>query len=57
MYKEKDRSRYGFQAIYPFTKQTSLFVDSYYRPEQTWMNGDKTSNNFWFWALELRHNF
>lgn len=57
VYKEKNRSRYGFQAIYPFTKQTSLFVDTYYRPEQTWMDGDKTSNNFWFWALELRHNF
>lgn len=57
LFKEKNRSRYGFQAIYPFTKQTSLFFDTYYRPEQTWINGHKTSNNFWFWAAELRHNF
>ncbi|RJL52908.1 hypothetical protein [Pectobacterium carotovorum] len=56
-YKEKDRSRYGVQVIYPFTKQTSLFADVYYRPELTWVNGDRTSNNFWFWALELRHKF
>lgn len=57
VHKQKDRSRYGMQAIYPFTKQTSLFADVYYRPEQTWTDGDKTRNNFWFWALELRHNF
>ncbi|SCC50141.1 hypothetical protein [Kosakonia oryziphila] len=57
VHREKNRSRYGFQAIYPFTKQTSVFADLYYRPEQTWANSVKSSNNFWFWALELRHNF
>ncbi|WP_313083278.1 hypothetical protein [Atlantibacter sp.] len=56
-YKEKNRSRYGFQALYPVTKQTSVFADVYYRPELTWANDTRTSNNFWFWALELRHNF
>lgn len=57
VHKKKDRSRYGFQMIYPFTPQTSLFADVYYRPEQTWDQGGKSHNNFWFWALELRHNF
>ncbi|WP_392559274.1 hypothetical protein [Orbus mooreae] len=33
-FKEKDRSRYGFQTIYPFTKQALLFTDFYYRPEK-----------------------
>lgn len=56
-YKEKNRSRFGFQSIYPFTNKTSIFTDVYYRPERTWANGERTSNNFWFWALELRHNF
>ncbi|WP_392551913.1 hypothetical protein RHO14_10610 [Orbus wheelerorum] len=57
-FKEKDRSRYGFQTIYPFTKQTSLFTDFYYRPEQTWETGQKkVKNHFTFMALELRHNF
>ncbi|CNC51902.1 Uncharacterised protein [Yersinia frederiksenii] len=57
LYKEKNRSRYGLQVLYPLTKQTSIFADTYYRPEQTWTNNNKTSNNFWFWAVELRHNF
>lgn len=56
-FKEKDRSRYGFQTIYPLTKQTSIFTDFYYRPEKTWQNGVKTKNHFTFMALELRHNF
>lgn len=56
-FKEKDRSRYGFQTIYPFTKQASLFTDFYYRPEKTWQNGAKTKSHFIFMALELRYNF
>ena len=58
LHKEKDRSRYGLQMIYPFTPKTSLFADVYYRPEQTWdSENNRTQNHFWFWALELRHNF
>jgi len=59
VFREKNRSRYGFQSIIPFTKQTSLFTDFYYRPEKVWdRTHDKNSkNHFIFMALELRHNF
>ncbi|HGV9230772.1 MULTISPECIES: hypothetical protein [Providencia] len=57
LFKEKDRSRYGFQLLYPITNGTSIFWDTYYRPEVTWTKGTKENNNFWFWAIELRHTF
>ncbi|WP_392562907.1 hypothetical protein RHO12_05390 [Orbus sturtevantii] len=57
VFREKNRSRYGFQSIYPFTRQTSLFTDFYYRPEKMWEKGVRKRNQFIFMALELRHNF
>lgn len=56
-FKKKDRSRYGFQLLYPITNSLSVWTDFYYRPEQTWQNGQKTHNHFTFVALELRYNF
>lgn len=55
--KEKNRSRVGVQMTYPIAKDTSIFWDTYYRPEKTWTNSEKQKNNFWFWAVELRHSF
>lgn len=57
LYKQKDRSRYGLQLLYPISQNTSVFWDVYYRPEVTWTQGSQEKNNFWFWALELRHTF